>query len=412
MLFNKLIIFIPSISVRNWIKKLFVIFEQWVTIHPARLFLIIAFFWMSLMFFINKKEGIEWDDILIEANGMVFDLFVFGALLAWYDGKRQKNERIERNKNLIDDFRGWDEKEAMYRIIGAVRRLKREGNIEINLTKCYLAGADLSRLDLSEIALTEANLSFTNLTNISLVGLDLSRTIFKGANLTNANLAGADLSYANLAGADLRNANLSGANLTYANLEGANLSKANLSNANLFGAHLASAVLTNADLSYSDLSSAKMSEYFYIHGGNDDYEPEEHYSDNDWEYEDPFQSEEYLFYENRLQYYSADLSEAILIGAKLKHTKMEYVDLRQANLSGANLYGASLSGAYLNRANLFGTDISTADLSEAHLENVIIRGNWMEKIVTYKVKGCEEIIEKYILEEQDGKILIKKKPKK
>jgi hypothetical protein len=88
---------------------------------------------------------------------------------------------------------------------------------------------------------------------------------------------------------------------------------------------------------------------------------------------------------------------------------MEYVDLSGANLSGAYLYGASLTGAWLGNANLFGTDISSANLDEAHLQNAIIRWNWMERIVIHKVRGSEEIIKNYTIEEQDGKALLKKK---
>lgn len=64
-----------------------------------------------------------------------------------------------------------------------------------------------------------------------LAGADLSRTDLSHANLTAADLSCCDLSYANLYGADLSHANLIGANLTATNLERANLIGANLSGA-------------------------------------------------------------------------------------------------------------------------------------------------------------------------------------
>ncbi len=69
-----------------------------------------------------------------------------------------------------------------------------------------------------------------------------------GAVLTRLDLSGADLEGANLAGARLYLANLSGANLKNANLQGAGLGGADLANADLTGANLTGAVLEGAYL--------------------------------------------------------------------------------------------------------------------------------------------------------------------
>ena len=69
-----------------------------------------------------------------------------------------------------------------------------------------------------------------------------------GAVLTRINLSDADLSGANLAGAKLNLADLSGANLKGANLQGARLGGADLAGADLTGANLTGAVLQGAYL--------------------------------------------------------------------------------------------------------------------------------------------------------------------
>ena len=69
-----------------------------------------------------------------------------------------------------------------------------------------------------------------------------------GAVLTRVNLSGADLSGANLAGAKLNLADLSGANLSGANLQGASLGGVDLAGADLTGANLTGAVLQGAYL--------------------------------------------------------------------------------------------------------------------------------------------------------------------
>ncbi|WP_215619565.1 pentapeptide repeat-containing protein [Leptothoe kymatousa] len=59
--------------------------------------------------------------------------------------------------------------------------------------------------------------------------IDLSKTYMSGGDLTDTNLARADLSGADLSGADISGANLSGANLSGADLEAATYTDTNTS---------------------------------------------------------------------------------------------------------------------------------------------------------------------------------------
>mgnify|MGYP003377749158 CR=1 FL=1 len=128
-------------------------------------------------------------DLLVEAHGLFYDLIVFGIILTLYERTRSKKERIERLREEINDYLGWDEKEATYRIVGNIKRLNKEGVNEIYLKGAYLSRASLFLADLS--------------------GADLL-----GASLLLADLSGADLSGADLSGADLQGADLQGANLS------------------------------------------------------------------------------------------------------------------------------------------------------------------------------------------------------
>src|SRR5260370_396773 len=101
--------------------------------------------------------------------------------------------------------------------------------IQPDLTRAKLSGADLN----------EANLRFANLSDANLSDADLSE-----ANLRKADLRDADLSGANLSRADLRDADLSFANLRFADFSGADLSRADLSGATLVGTKLTEATLT------------------------------------------------------------------------------------------------------------------------------------------------------------------------
>jgi uncharacterized protein YjbI with pentapeptide repeats len=191
----------------------------------ANFFLAAALFWFLLMCLLNSLDGKDfaWHDILVEANGMTFDLVVFGVLLSIYESISEKRSKIERLKEEIDDYRGWDEKEAMYRIVGAIKRLNRLGISKIDLCDCYLREADLIMKDLVGADLNVADLSNAKLVRANLSNADLSEANLLKADLSSANLKGANLRGANLRGANLRGANLSGADLTVSNLNGATL---------------------------------------------------------------------------------------------------------------------------------------------------------------------------------------------
>ncbi|MBN1271215.1 MAG: pentapeptide repeat-containing protein [Candidatus Aminicenantes bacterium] len=183
------------------------------------LLIIIGFFVIYLTLHAgNKYKDTFLNNIFIEAHGLVFDIFVFGVIVIIFDKIAERRRNIKRWKEGIDDFRGWDEKEAMYRIVGNIKRLNKEKVTEIDLNLCFLEKADLSWTDLR--------------------GGDLERANLIGANLIGADLRGAILIGADLSWTDLRGGNLEGAVLIGANLIGANLKEANLEEANLIGADL------------------------------------------------------------------------------------------------------------------------------------------------------------------------------
>lgn len=156
---------------------------EWFLKQPARFFLLAAVVVAPILkYFDSRDYQFNFHDILVEGHGLLFDLFVFGVLLSVYEALRVRKELIRKHQDEIDDFRLWDEKEAAYRIIGAVKRLNREGQKHLNLSYCFLC-------------------------NVSFEGLNL-----EGANLQNAKLKDADLrGVISLKNADFRNADLLGA---------------------------------------------------------------------------------------------------------------------------------------------------------------------------------------------------------
>lgn len=189
-----------------------------------------------------------------------------------------------------------------------------------------LAGADLSRANLSGALLGGSKLSEADLSGANLTRADLSNSILTGANLSRANLSEACLNRANLACATL-----SLANLTKATGDQVNFGKAVLS-----GALLRETTFGHSDLAAADLSGADLARAYF--GGA-------------------------VLADANLR--SADLRGANLHGARLNNANLSLADLSQSNLIAADLSGADLTGANLRRA-----DLSLANLSNAELTNV------------------------------------------
>lgn len=100
----------------------------------------------------------------------------------------------------------------------------------------YLAGLDLSNIDLSGKDLRQANFASSTLLSANLSNTNLQNATFTKANLSNANLSEANLENADFNESNLENAKLIKANLHWGRFQKTNLTQADLSQANLDGA--------------------------------------------------------------------------------------------------------------------------------------------------------------------------------
>jgi len=178
---------------------------------------------LSLEAWLGNPEFLT--NVLAEAHGTLLDLLLFGCLLLWFDQRAERKRRIEKYTNAINDLLGWDAEMAMYRIVGSIRRLNREGVPPERLKRAYLRKADLKDADLSETSLDQADLSGAELQNADLSDAYLGTADFSGANLQKADLQKADLTGAHfgvlagvMASEDEQETILAGANLRGADL--------------------------------------------------------------------------------------------------------------------------------------------------------------------------------------------------
>jgi hypothetical protein len=184
---------------------------NYLTTKPVRFFFLAAIIAFFVLWGVNEykdPEGFNWHDVIVESHGVFFDLLVFGILLSIYEALREKNEKIERLHEEIDDYRGRKEKEVMYRIVGVIKRLNILGVTNMDLSDCYLQNAHLQG-----VKLQGANLRNANFDGAKLQEANLSNTLLSGANFNNTILFGTNFSKAFIDDAHFQNATFLGINI-------------------------------------------------------------------------------------------------------------------------------------------------------------------------------------------------------
>jgi uncharacterized protein YjbI with pentapeptide repeats len=194
---------------------------------------------------------------------------------------------------------------------------------------------------------------------------DKWRTTFSGGDLRKAQISGADFSAGpgQKLGANFDGANLSGLNFTGAHIDGATMNHAILDGAqppkwdhlpSMSGAQVHGANLYGARFYKKDLRG--------MQAGTDpnSNKPATNLTSS-------------IFHASTLV--GADLSRAILTGAKFSDSDLTNVSLQGANLSGAIFDAVNLKGANLSGASVYGTEINN---------NVLI--NWKTKM-PWRLRG-------------------------
>ncbi len=134
-------------------------------------------------------------NVRVEFIGFCFDVLFLGLIFSVFMQRYQKQQDIKRWQEEIDDYRFWNEKEAIHRIVGNVKRLNKAGVSKVNLHFCYLENAYLHN----------ANIQNSDLHSSFLKNAILDRSNFQGSYFNSANLCGVTLS-----GCIFENTNLTG----------------------------------------------------------------------------------------------------------------------------------------------------------------------------------------------------------
>lgn len=91
-------------------------------------------------------------DLWPEMGGMVLDVFFILIVFAIFEHRRRRRSEIQRQHEIIDDYKRWDAEEARARIVGAIRRLNRMEVFAINFTGATLSDLSFARAGVRSIA--------------------------------------------------------------------------------------------------------------------------------------------------------------------------------------------------------------------------------------------------------------------
>jgi hypothetical protein len=198
--------------------------------HQVRIALYVALFFLIIPISALIIYGFDktfWEGVFIELHGMVLDLIVIAVFLFWLqmksENKKKKENNIQRWKEEIKDYFGWEEKEAVYRVIGNLRRLNNADCNEFSLNGYYFEEAifnsiKLIRSDLDRINCTGASIHETDFSGSSLI-----EAIFNHSEITVSNFSQCNLQKAKFKGTVLKDVDFSHADLSGANFIGAKL---------------------------------------------------------------------------------------------------------------------------------------------------------------------------------------------
>ena len=79
-------------------------------------------------------------ELWTEMGGMTLDVLFILIIFAFFEHRRSRRQFVERQRETIDDYKRWDNPEALFRIVGAIRRLNRVFVHAIDLSGIRMTG--------------------------------------------------------------------------------------------------------------------------------------------------------------------------------------------------------------------------------------------------------------------------------
>jgi uncharacterized protein YjbI with pentapeptide repeats len=212
------------------------------------LIIIIALIWLLWW----GADSSKLEDVTVEFHGLFFDYLMIGLIYLLYDSRKEaadkaekEEEKIERWKEELEDFRHWEADESAVRILGILRRLEKAGAKAIDIDNCSFKGRTIHEMIFPDI--TTGSASFED-------------TILKKVHIKNANLDGAHFMSAHLSVCSFKGSNFSSSSFSFAELVSVDFTKTIWRNSGFEKATLEQVDFTRADLEGVDFTGADLIE--------------------------------------------------------------------------------------------------------------------------------------------------------
>lgn len=204
-----------------------------------------------IKFSIFSDEGFYFSFLTNLCTGVV-DFIFLTIIVRIMDSKYDKEDKIARYQEEIDNCRFWMSEEAAYKLYGNVRRLL-EMNVNcFDLSKCMLSEIKLKDVELRKSKFMGANMKNTNFTNDSFEECDFQGCYCEASILKNTQFDSCNFKYLKADNVKAQSMHAKNCNFTRASLENAVLSNAILINCDFKNTNL-----KNADLHRANLKGAK-----------------------------------------------------------------------------------------------------------------------------------------------------------
>ena len=194
-----------------------------------------------------------YENILVEAHGMLFDILVIGILIYWMNRMGDRQREIERLQKELKYFQEYFNPEATFHVSKTISLLKELGVKELKLVRLYLENASMLGWEFEKTLFMGCQLSQAFFDNgrfqkCDFIRSDCSLTIFSEAEISNSQFVTCSLNNADFKDASLFNVIFKSSIFTQTDFSFATLSKCSFEESSFIGTNFTEALLENCDL--------------------------------------------------------------------------------------------------------------------------------------------------------------------
>lgn len=211
-----------------------------------------------------------WENLLVEAHGMVIELFIVGVLVISLDSRREKHNEIARLKEDLNDYAMLDFPEINVKKQGHLKRLHDAGIYTINIQNLILNELHLNKIKITDskmigLKIISGSLSNSSFLDVMMRSSNFEKSVIKNTNFEKCNLYKAKFKDSRCRGMSLRNSSVVSVDFTNCDLQSAIFVGADIANAIFIGANLKQASFLHAkNINIHELAKANCLDYISL----------------------------------------------------------------------------------------------------------------------------------------------------